>query len=461
VCAFAQAFICCTKSQILETSLDEPPSQLLLEIIAQPNIIYIVGFVLIALLLVFSALVSASEVAFFSLKPEDIMRCNERKFKSDLAIVNLLHNPKKLLATILILNNFGNVAIVTLSTFMMWQMAGTHEPEGALVATVTFAITFAITFFGEIIPKVYATQNNMKLAHITALPLLFSQKIFTPLSVILLSFGNVIEKRFKKRGFDISMEELNQALELTTQNTETTEEEKGILKGIVNFGTLTVKQVMKSRMDITAVDADLNYHELLDKINKSGFSRIPVYKDTIDNIEGILYIKDLLPFLDDNENFKWQELLRPGMFVPETKKVDSLLKDFQEKRVHMAVVVDEYGGVSGLITLEDIIEEIIGEINDEFDEDEIAYNKLDDRTYIFEGKVSLNDFCKITNVDAGAFDEVKGESESLGGLILELHSKLPRAGDKIKFDRFLFTVVSVDLRRIKRVRVFIEDEKKN
>jgi putative hemolysin len=444
----------------LETSLDEPPSQLLLEIIAQPNIFYLVGFLLIAVLLVLSALVSASEVAFFSLKPEDIINCKERKQKSDLAIVSLLHNPKRLLATILILNNFVNVAIVTLATFMMWQMAGTHQPEGVLVASVTFAITFAITFFGEIIPKVYATQNNMQLAHITALPLVFSEKIFTPLSAILLSFGNVIEKRFKKKGFDISMEELNQALELTTQNTETTEEEKGILKGIVNFGTLTVKQVMKSRMDITAVDAELNYHELLDKINKSGFSRIPVYKDTIDNIEGILYIKDLLPFLDESDQFKWQELLRPGMFVPETKKVDSLLKDFQEKRVHIAVVVDEYGGVSGLITLEDIIEEIIGEINDEFDEDEIAYNKLDERTYIFEGKISLNDFCKITNVDAGAFDAVKGESESLGGLILELYSKLPRAGDKIKFDRFTFTVVSVDTRRIKRVRVYIEDEKK-
>lgn len=444
----------------METSLDEPPSQLLLEILTQPNVFYLFGFLLIALLLIFSALVSASEVAFFSLKPEDISQCKERKQKSDLAIVDLLHNPKRLLATILILNNFGNVAIVTLSTFIMWQIAGTHTPEKTLVAAVTFAITFAITFFGEIIPKVYATQNNLRLAHITAIPLRLSEKFFYPLSAILLSIGNVIEKRYKHKGYDVSMEELNQALELTTQSPDTTEEEKGILKGIVNFGTLTVKQVMKSRLDITAVDAELTYHELLDRINKSGFSRIPVYRDTIDNIEGILYIKDLLPFLDEDEHFKWQELLRPGMFVPETKKIDSLLKDFQEKRVHMALVVDEYGGTSGLITLEDIIEEIIGEINDEFDEDDVAYNKLDERTYIFEGKTSLNDFCKIVDIDPGVFDEVKGESESLGGLILELHSKLPRSGDKIKYDRFVFTVVSVDQRRIKRLRVYLGDEKR-
>ncbi len=444
----------------METSLDEPPSQLLLEIFAQPSVLYLVGFFLISILLILSALISASEVAFFSLKPDDITICKQRKNKSDLAIINLLHNPKRLLATILILNNFVNVAIVTFSTFIMWQVAGTHSPEKVLVAGVTFAITFAITFFGEIIPKVYATQNNMKLAHLTALPLIVSQAIFKPLSTILLSFGGLIEKRFKKKGFDISVEELNQALELTTQNTDTTEEEKGILKGIVNFGTLTVKQVMRSRMDITAVDFDTNYHELLEEINKSGFSRIPVYKDTIDHIEGILYIKDLLPFLDESDGFMWQELLRPGMFVPETKKVDSLLKDFQEKRVHLALIVDEYGGVSGLITLEDIIEEIIGEINDEFDEDEIAYNKLDERTYIFEGKTSLNDFCKITGIDVGVFDDVKGESESLGGLILELHNKLPRSGDKIKFDRFVFTVVSVDKRRIKRLRVYINEASK-
>ncbi|HMP98182.1 MAG TPA: gliding motility-associated protein GldE [Cyclobacteriaceae bacterium] len=442
----------------MEQSLDEPPSWLLLEVVAQPDFFYLAGFIIIILLLIFSALISASEVAFFSLKPEDIAASSQSKKKSDKAILDLLHNPKKLLATILILNNFGNVAIVTLSTFLMWQFAGTQQPEKVLVASVTFAITFAITFFGEIIPKVYATQNNVKLAHITAVPIVFSQKFLTPLTAILLSLGNLIEKKFKQKGFDVSMEELNQALEITTQHAQSTEEEKDLLKGIVNFGTLTVKQVMKSRLDITAVDAELNYHELLDKINKSGFSRIPVYKDTIDNIQGILYIKDLLPFIDADEHFKWQELLRPGMFIPETKKVDSLLKDFQEKRVHVALVVDEYGGVSGLITLEDVIEEIIGEINDEFDEEDVAYNKLDDRTYVFEGKTSLNDFCKILEIDNSIFDEVKGESESLGGLILELNSKLPQAGDKIKFRHFLFTIVAVDKRRIKRVRVYIGDE---
>jgi putative hemolysin len=217
-----------------------------------------------------------------------------------------------------------------------------------------------------------------------------------------------------------------------------------------------VKQIMRSRMDITAFDIEMAYPELMGKINEVGYSRIPVYRETIDKIEGILYIKDLLPFIDQDETFKWQTLLRPGYFVPESKKIDDLLKDFQEKRVHMAIVVDEYGGTAGLITMEDIIEEIVGEINDEFDEDEIAYNKLDENTFVFEGKTSLNDFCKIVGEDPALFEDVKGESESLGGLILELNNKLPRTGDKIMFNRFVFTIVAVDNRRIKRVRVFIQ-----
>ena len=265
----------------------------------------------------------------------------------------------------------------------------------------------------------------------------------------------MIESQVEKKGHNITVDELNQALEITTGD-ETTEEEKGILKGIVNFSTLTVKQVMKSRMDVTAFDIEMDFHELMDKINKSGFSRIPVYNETIDKIEGILYIKDLIAHIDKEDDFKWQILLRPGFFVPENKKVDALLKDFQEQRVHMAIVVDEYGGTSGLITMEDIIEEIVGEINDEFDDEDVAYNKLDNSTYIFEGKTSLNDFCKIVGVEPSTFDDVKGESESLGGLLLELNATLPRGGEKIKFDQFLFTIVAVDLRRIKRVRVLIK-----
>ena len=250
------------------------------------------------------------------------------------------------------------------------------------------------------------------------------------------------------------MDELEHALEIATDE-HTSEEEKEILKGIVNFGSLSVKQVMRSRMDISAFDIETDYITLIREIDNLSFSRIPVYRETIDKIEGILYVKDLLPHLDKGNNYKWQNLLRSGFFVPESKKIDALLRDFQEKRVHMAIVVDEYGGTSGLITLEDIIEEIVGEINDEFDDDDVAYNKLDDHTYIFEGKTSLNDFCKIISEEPVLFEEVKGESESLGGLLLELHSKLPRVGDKINYDKFVFTIVSVDSKRIKRVRVYI------
>jgi len=282
-----------------------------------------------------------------------------------------------------------------------------------------------------------------------------AESLFSPLSWLLLSVSNFVEKRIERKDYDVSKEEIHKALEITADG-EATEEEKEILRGIVNFGTLSVKQVMKSRLEITAFDIDLNFHELMDKINKCGFSRIPIFRETIDKIEGILYIKDLLPYLDKDENFNWHPLLRPGYFVPENKKIDSLLKDFQEKRVHISIVVDEYGGTSGLITLEDIIEEIVGEIRDEFDVDEIAYNKLDENTYVFEGRTSLNDFCKIIDKDPSIFDEVKGESESLAGLILELSSKLPRVGEKIEFRDLVFTVVAVDNRRIKRIRIFVK-----
>ena len=405
-----------------------------------------------------SALVSGSEVAFFSLSARDINEVKESERTNDKKILYLVTRPKLLLATILILNNFVNVAIVTLSTFVMWEVTGSRSTEGTVVAILTAIVSLAIIFFGEVLPKVYATQNNLTLARITAGALKGAEAVLKPLSIPLMNMSNLIEKRFQRKGYDISVEELHQALEITTKGEETTEEEKDILKGIVNFGTLSVKQIMKSRIDITAFDMEMDFHELMDKINKSGYSRVPVFSETIDKIEGVLYVKDLLPFVAEEENFQWQKLLRQGFFVPETKKIDSLLKDFQEKRVHIAIVVDEYGGTSGLITLEDIIEEIVGEINDEFDEDEIAYNKLDENTYIFEGKTSLNDFCKVTEVNPSVFEKVKGESESLGGLLLELNNKLPNSGEKIMFEQFVFTVVSVDQRRIKRIRVFIKNE---
>ena len=444
---------------MLEATIDEPPSYLLAEILSSPMVFFTVNGLILVILLSLSALISGSEVAFFSLSGKDLQECKDGGSKNELRVLGLLKKPKLLLATILILNNFVNVAIVTVSTFMLWGAVGSKTTEGTLIFGLTAAVTFAIVFFGEVIPKVYATQNNLSFARTTAGLLKIAESFFKPLSWLLMGLSDIVEKRFGKKGYKVSVDELNKALEITTTNEETTEEEKGILKGIVNFSTLSVKQVMRSRMDITAFDVEMDFHELMDKVNKSGYSRIPAYKETIDSIQGILYVKDLLPSVHKDEHFQWQSLLRTSFFVPETKKIDSLLKDFQEKRVHMAIVVDEYGGTSGLITLEDIIEEIIGEINDEFDDEDIAFNKLDDATYVFEGKTSLNDFCKVINEESNLFDEVKGESESLGGLMLELHSKMPRAGEVIKFSRFVFTVVAVDNRRIKRIRVLINETK--
>jgi putative hemolysin len=439
-------------------SLDEPPSIFLAHIFAmQLTPFYVFSFIAIAVLLMMSAVISASEVAFFSLKPDDLDRCRASGEAADESILTLLKRPRLLLATILIVNNFVNVGVVTIATFLMWDMTNTRDPEETIVGIVTFATTFGITFFGEIIPKVYATQRNMFIARTVSGIWLVVEKICRPVSFVLLGMSGIIERRIKKKGYSSTVEELNQALELTTDNPETSADEKEILKGLVNFGTLAVKQVMRSRIEMSAVEVDLNFTELLEAVNKSGFSRIPVYKGTIDHIQGILYTKDLLPYLGEGPDFNWQKLLRPGFFIPETKKLDSLLKDFQNKRVHMAIVVDEYGGTSGLITLEDLIEEIIGEINDEFDEVSIPFQKVDDRTFVFEGKISLHDFCKAMDLDPQYFDEVKGESESLGGLILELHSSMPNAGDKITFDRFMFTIVSVDQKRIKRIRVSVGD----
>ena len=436
----------------METGLEEPPSLLIAEFLDS----YLLGGIILILLLIFSALVSGSEVAFFSLTNDNITKLQKSNLPSERKMVKLLKNPRVLLATILILNNFINIAFVTLSTFLSWSIFGTWNLEGVIVASLTLIVTFMIVFFGELVPKVYANQNNVQFAKFTAPIIIIFEAIFRPFSWMLINLSGVIEKRFKNNGYEISVDELHQALELASHETDS-EEEKEILKGIVNFGTLTVKQVMRTRVDITAFDMDFDFHELLDKVKKSGFSRIPVFDDTIDNIKGILYIKDLLPFIDKDEYFKWQKYIRVGYFVPENKKIDLLLKDFQTKRVHMAIVVDEYGGTSGLITLEDIIEEIVGEISDEFDENQTEYKKLSENSYVFEGRTSLNDFCKITGQETNVFDEIKGESESLGGLILEINNKLPHIGDKITIDNFVFTAEAVDHKRIKKVRVLIMD----
>ncbi len=439
----------------MELSSDDPFSELILlaQIVTTEALYFTFYGAFLVLLLVLSAIISGSEVAFFSLTKEDILNFRNGESHRERNVAKLLEHPRGLLATILIANNLVNVAFITLSTFVVWKVVGTQTTEGIVLVMLTIVTSAAIVFFGEVVPKVYANHNNAGFARMASGMILMVSFIFKPVAWILLSLSNIIESRIEKRGYNLSVDDLNQALELTT-NQNTSVEEKGILKGIVNFGMLSVKQVMRSRMEITAMDIEIDFHELMDRINKCGYSRIPVYNETIDRIEGILYIKDLLSYIENEEGFKWQKLLRPGFFIPENKKIDSLLKDFQEKRVHMAIVVDEYGGTSGLITLEDVIEEIVGEINDEFDNDGVAFNKLDEHTFIFEGRTSLNDFCKIVGEEVYIFDQVKGESESLGGLILELHSKLPRVGEKIPFNHFVFTVVSVDNKRIKRVRVY-------
>ena len=404
---------------------------------------------LILILLALSGLVSGAEVAFFSLDKTTL----DEEDDSDQKIKTLLESPHQLLATILILNNLFNVFIVTLSTYASWQMVGQKEAEGVLIA-LTAVISILIIFFGEIVPKISAAHQPQKFARFCLPYIWFFNRLLKPLSWLLIGLSRVIEKRIKKKGYNLSVEELNQALDITSER-NVSKEEKGILKGIVNFGTLSVKQIMRSRVDISAIERSSDFHELMDQINKTGFSRIPVYVENIDKIEGLLYIKDMLPFLHEEEDFHWQQFLRPVYFIPESKKIDALFKDFQEKQVHMAIVVDEYGGTEGLITMEDIIEEIVGEINDEFDEAlDADYKKIDDNTAIFEGKTSLNDFCKIMSEEADVFDEIKGESESLGGLLLEINKNLPRSNEKIEVGKFLFSIESVDQKRIKRVRVF-------
>ncbi len=446
----------------METSIDEPPSWLFGQLLTLSGgvnsslifIILVVGVIL--LLLVVSAIISGSEVAFFSLSSAELEECESTNSKKDKLICHLAAKPKQLLATILILNNFVNVAIITIATFATWQVVG-HTNEGSVLAVLAAIITTLIVFFGEIIPKIYANQKGLAMARLSSSLLYYSMKLVKPLVWVLVSMTGIVEKRIKRKGYSGSIEEVNHALELSTK-TGTSQQEKDILKGIVHFSTIPVTQIMKARLDMEAVELSTSFHELMNKINKTGFSRLPVFKENLDSIEGILNIKDLLPHTNKDEFFDWQKLLRPAFFVPEAKMIDTLLKDFQEKHVHIAIVVDEYGGTEGLITLEDIIEEIVGEISDEYDEESDSYKKINAYTYDFEGKTSINDFCKVVKEDAILFEEIMGESESLGGMILEVHTRLPNTGEQVKFDKYTFTVLSVDNKRIKKIRVVIDEK---
>lgn len=419
--------------------------------ISAPSIIFI-SLILLSLILL-SALLSGSEVAFFSLNAEQRIALKESATKKEKTLSRLLDQPQLLLATLLIAINFVNIIFITLANYLTQLLIG-EESVNTLIVTLflLFGVTFIIAFFGELIPKVWAQQNNLIFARYTAPLIDFFTFVFKPLSRVLLGISNLIESRIEKKSYYLTTHELNQALEITTDE-NTTEREKDILRGILNFGNTSVKGVMKARRDIVAFDTEMDFHELMDKINKNGYSRVPVYAETIDKIEGILYIKDLLEHIDQDENFDWLSLLHQPFFVPENKKIDDLLYDFQEKRVHMAIVVNEYGETEGLVTMEDIIEEIVGDINDEFDEEKLDYKKLDEHTYLFEAKISLNDFCRVFDVDVSIFEKVKGESETLAGLCIELFSRIPHAGEEIVCEPFVFKIQSVDTRRIKKIKV--------
>ncbi len=398
---------------------------------------------------------SASENAFFSLGPTDTDSLENDDSSTSTLIKELLERPKKLLATILIGNNIVNVGIAVLSTILIEQSFEFHNETVKLVIQV-IAVTFIILLVGEVMPKVYATQNPLKTARFFAYPLFVIEKLFHPLSYLMVKGTGFLDKRVKQNT-SLSVDELSQALEMTNENS-LDQDENNILRGIVNFGNIEVTQVMRPRIDVKAIETSVSFDEMLAQVKDYGYSRVPIYRETFDEILGVLHIKDLLPHLQRHDDFDWLTLLRKPFFVPENKKIDDLLKDFQAKKIHMAVVVDEYGGTSGIVTFEDIIEEIVGEINDEFDEEDITYTRLDDHNFVFEGKTLLNDIYRVTGIESDEFDKAKGESETIAGFILEITGSMPVRGQEIVFNGYKFKIESVDNRRIKRIKLVIPQE---
>jgi putative hemolysin len=422
-------------------------------VVNSPDLNIFIGFLVIAVLLMGSGLMSASEVAFFSFRPEDIETFKSKKDSKSKTIIRLFENPEKLLSTILVANNTINIAIVLLAAFLSTRLFDfSAEPVIGFIINVV-VITFILLFFGEVMPKVYASRNHIRIAYLMALPLSALEKILKPVTSLLVLSTSFVKKRSNPRRSNISMDDLSDALELTSE--ELNEDEK-ILKGIVNFGNINVSAIMCPRIDVTALDIKSNFNNVITLIIESGFSRIPVFLNSFDIVKGILYAKDVLPYLNNPANFKWQSLIRPPYFVPETKKINDLLKEFQTKKMHMAIVIDEYGGTSGIITLEDILEEIVGEITDEGDEDNSLFRKLDDKTYIFEGKIFLNDFHKVVGIDEDYFEDVRGDAETLAGLILELKGEIPLKDQVVNYRDFMFKIESADKRRIKEIRVEIK-----
>ncbi|WP_244825482.1 gliding motility-associated protein GldE [Carboxylicivirga linearis] len=404
-----------------------------------------------------SGLISGSEVAYFSLEPIDLDKLKEKKSRKNKLILEHLVDKETLLATILIGNNFVNVAIVILTSYITSQLIVFNGNTLIQIIIEIVFITSIILFFGEILPKVYASKSPVTFAGLMAFPLWVLTKILSPLSFLLTKSTGFVNRRLTRRLKNLSMDDISHALELTGNDIT---DEKEILEGIVKFGNINVVEIMTARVDVIDVEIKSEFSKVLQTIIDSGYSRIPVFEDTPDNVKGILYVKDLLSHLDNDNTFEWQSLIREAYYVPETKMLNDLLEEFQAKKIHMAIVVDEYGGTSGIATLEDILEEIVGDINDELDDEEDFYTILPDGTYSFEGKTQINDFHKVTDTDEEYFNEVRGEAETLAGLILELKGEIPQKNEKITYKNFIFTVISVDNRRIKRLKFELKKEKK-
>ena len=415
----------------------------------------LIQLILLVLLLITSGLVSGAEVAFFSLTKDQLDSEEEKKSRQMEIIQKMLQNPKRLLATILITNNFINIAIVLLFASLGENLFSQIENPLIVLLIEIGVITFLILFFGEILPKVYANRNAVIFSKAVAFPIYTIDRYFLFFLTIPMSkITRFMESRLAQKNNEFSIDKLSQALELTSEE-ETTKEEHKILQGIVNFGNTETKQVMCPRIDVFALSEDMDMEIIVPLILEKGFSRVPVYAENMDSVVGILYTKDLLPHLEQS-NFKWQKLLKPVFYVPENKKLDDLLKEFQQKKIHLAVVVDEYGGTSGVITLEDVIEEIVGDISDEFDDDELIYSKLDDFTFVFDAKINLKDFYKVIHLEEEEiFEKAKGESESIAGFVLEIAQAFPKVGQIIQFEGYQFVIESVDRKRIKRIKVIL------
>ncbi len=413
-----------------------------------------IAIVLVIGLLFLSGYASASEIAFFSLSPTDLSKLEPEKNYSDKRIQLLREDSERTLATILITNNLVNVTIIMLCNYIFAQVIDFGMAIWLQFICVTVLLTFLLLLFGEIMPKVYARQNSLKYCRMASGGIMFLRKLFWPIGSILISSGTLAEKVVQKESHVLSVDDLEQALELT--DNEEIKEEKSMLQGIIRFGDETAKEIMTPRQDIVDLNMQASFSDVLKCIVENNYSRIPVYQGNTDNIRGVLYIKDLLPHIGKSGSFRWQSLIRPAYFVPETKKIDDLLREFQENKIHIAIVVDEFGGTSGLVTLEDVLEEIVGEINDEYDEEEKTYTRLNQNTYVFEGKTSISDFSRILEIDDEEFADVEGDADSIAGLILEIKGDFPKVGEKIIYRRFTFEILAIEERRISSVKVVIK-----